>query len=386
MSRKISIFGATGSIGTNTLDLIRRDVSAYDVVALSGAGNIALLAEQAREFNAEIAITALPERLADLRDALAGSGIEAAAGADAIAEAAARPVDWGMSAIVGAAGLRASMALAKHGGVLALANKESMVCAGDLLLAECAAHGTKMLPVDSEHSALFQAMNGEDEKALRRLILTASGGPFKDFTTAQMRDVTPEQAVKHPKWNMGQRISIDSASMFNKALEVIEAKYIFACAPEQIEVVVHPQAIVHSMVEYVDHTIIAHMGSPDMRGAIGYALHWPNRAPNPIAPLDFATLGSISFARPDEEKFPALRLARAALSMGGHAGAIFNAAKEAALDAFIARKIGFLDMADMVEKTLYDPHLAPIRDQKQSTLAQILAADAEARARVNAQI
>ncbi len=384
--RKISIFGATGSIGTNTLDLIRRNKAAYDVVALSGAGNIALLAEQAREFNADIAITARPERLSDLRDALSGSGIEAAAGADAIAEAAARPVDWGMSAIVGAAGLRASMALARHGGILALANKESMVCAGDLLLAECAAHGTRLLPVDSEHSALYQALNGEDAKALRRLILTASGGPFKDFSLEQMRGVTPEQAVKHPKWSMGQRISIDSASMFNKALEVIEAKYIFACSPKQIEVVVHPQAIVHSMVEYVDHTIIAHMGSPDMRGAIGYALHWPNRAPNPIAPLDFATLGSLGFSSPDEAKFPALRLAREALSMGGHAGAIFNAAKEAALDAFIAKKIGFLDMADMVEKTLYNPQIEPIRDQPQATLAQILAADAEARALVNALI
>ncbi|HIP23900.1 MAG TPA: 1-deoxy-D-xylulose-5-phosphate reductoisomerase [Rhodobacteraceae bacterium] len=384
--RKISIFGATGSIGTNTLDLIRRDPEAYKVVALSGAGNIALLAALAKEFNAEIAITALPERLEDLRDALQGSGIEVAAGADAIAEAAARKVDWGMSAIVGAAGLRASMALAQHGGILALANKESMVCAGDLLLAECAAHGTKMLPVDSEHSALFQAMNGEDAKALSRLILTATGGPFKDFTTDQMRGVTPEQAVKHPKWNMGQRISIDSASMFNKALEVIEAKYIFACDPLQIEVVVHPEAIVHSMVEYVDHTIIAHMGSPDMRGAIGYALHWPHRAPNPIAPLDFATLGSLSFASPDETRFPALRLAREALSMGGHAGAIFNAAKEAALDAFIAKKIGFLDMADLVEKTLYNPQLESIRDENQSTIAQVLAADAQARALVNTQI
>ena len=258
--------------------------------------------------------------------------------------------------------------------------------AGDLLLAECAAHGTTMLPVDSEHSALFQAMNGENPRDLRRLILTASGGPFKDFSYEQMRHVTPEQAVKHPKWNMGQRISIDSASMFNKALEVIEAKYIFNCAPEQIEVVVHPQAIVHSMVEYVDHTIIAHMGSPDMRGAIGYALHWPERAPNPIAPLDFATLGSISFSSPDEAKFPALRLAREALGMGGHAGAILNAAKEAALDAFIAGRIGFLDMADLVEKTLKDRHIEGIRESAQVSLAQILAADAEARARVNAQI
>lgn len=386
MARTISIFGATGSIGTNTLDLIRRNASAYNVVALSGAANIKLLAEQAIEFDADIAITALPERLADLQEALAGSGIEAAAGADAIAEAAARPVSWGMSAIVGAAGLRASMALARHGGVLALANKESMVCAGDILLAECSRFGTKLLPVDSEHSALFQAMNGEDSKALRRLILTASGGPFKDFTTEQMRDVTPEQAVKHPKWNMGQRISIDSASMFNKAMEVIEAKYIFSCKPSQIEVVVHPEAIVHSMVEFVDHTIMAHMGSPDMRGAIGYALHWPIRAANPIAPLEFATLGNLSFASPDEAQFPALRLAREALGMGGHAGAIFNAAKESALDAFIAKKIGFLEMAELVEKTMYSRQIETIRDKKQTTLAQVLAADAQARALVNEQI
>jgi len=386
MPRKISIFGATGSIGTNTLDLIRRNPHAYRVEALSGAGNIGLLAKQAIEFGAKIAVTALPDRLNDLRDALKGTGIEVAAGADAIAEAAERPVDWGMSAIVGAAGLRASMALAQHGGVLALANKESMVCAGDLLLATCAAHGTKLLPVDSEHSALFQAMNGEDRKALRRLIITASGGPFKDFSAEQMRHVTPEQAVKHPRWNMGQRISIDSASMFNKALEVIEAKYIFSCDANQLEVVVHPEAIVHSMVEYVDHTIIAHLGSPDMRGAIGYALHWPERLPNPIEPLDFTTLGSLGFSSPDEEKFPALRLAREVLGMGGHAGAVFNAAKEVALDAFIARRIGFLDMATLVEKTMYSSQIDSIRDTPQTTLAQILAADFEARALVNAQI
>ena len=386
MQRKISIFGATGSIGTNTLDLIRRDSGAYNVVALSGAGNIDLLAKTAIEFRAEIAVTAYEDRLEDLRAALQGSGIEAAAGANAIAEAAARPVDWGMSAIVGAAGLRTSMALAEHGGILALANKESMVCAGDLLLSQCAEHGTTLLPVDSEHSALFQAMNGENRKALRRLILTASGGPFKDFTVEQMRPVTPEQAVKHPKWDMGQRISIDSASMFNKALEVIEAKYLFSCSPNQIEVVIHPQAIVHSMVEYIDNSIIAHMGSPDMRGAIGYALSWPERAENPIERLNFAELGDLSFSRPDETKFPALRLAREALGMGGHAGAIFNAAKEAALDAFIGRRIGFLDMATLVEKTLYNAHLEPTRDSVQSSVSEIFSADAEARRIVDALI
>ncbi len=386
MRRKISIFGATGSIGTNTLDLIRRDKSAYDVVALSGAANIALLAALAKEFNAEIAITADEHRLEDLRAALQGSGVKAAAGADAIAEAAARKVDWGMSAIVGAAGLRASIGLAGHGGVLALANKESLVCAGDLLLAECAASGTRLLPVDSEHSALYQALNGESPKAVRRLILTASGGPFKDFTPDQMRSVTPEQAVRHPKWNMGQRISVDSASMFNKALEVIEAKYLFDCLPEQIEVVVHPQAIVHSMVEYIDHSILAQMGSPDMRGAIGYALHWPARRANPIKPLDFRQMGALAFSGPDETRFPALRLAREVLNMGGHAGAIFNGAKEAALDAFLARRIGFLDMAALVEITLKDPHLIAVRDSPQTTLKNVLAADKAARAHLNAQI
>jgi len=386
MQRNISIFGATGSIGTNTLDLVRRDADSYKVVALSGAENIALLAALAKEFDAEIAVTANENRLDALRAALEGTGIEAAAGANAIAEAAARPVSWGMSAIVGAAGLRASMALARHGGILALANKESMVCAGDLLRAECAAHNTTLLPVDSEHSALFQALNGENRKSLRRLILTASGGPFKEYSQAQMAGVTPKQAMQHPTWNMGQRISIDSASMFNKALEVIEAKYLFECEAEQIEVVVHPQAIVHSMVEYIDHSIMAQMGSPDMRGAIGYALHWPGRRANPIEPLDFSRLGALGFSSPDEVKFPALRLAREALGMGGHAGAVFNAAKEAALDAFIARKIGFLEMASVVEKTLYHRHIEPIRDNTQTSLAEVLAVDAAARALANAEI
>ncbi|MCF6273001.1 MAG: 1-deoxy-D-xylulose-5-phosphate reductoisomerase [Rhodobacteraceae bacterium] len=386
MARKISIFGATGSIGTSTLDLIRRDRANYDVVALSGAGNIALLAAQAKEFHAEIAVTAYAEKLDDLRTALAGTGIEVAAGADAIAEAAARPVSWGMSAIVGAAGLRASLALASHGGILALANKESMVCAGDLLLATCARHGTRLLPVDSEHSALFQALNGEDRQAVRRLILTASGGPFKDFSLEQMRKVTPEQAEKHPTWSMGQRISIDSASMFNKALEVIEAKYLFDCAAGQIEVVVHPQAIIHSMVEFIDHTVISQMSSPDMRGAIGYALHWPARAANPIPPLDFSSLDALGFSSPDESRFPALRLAREALEMGGHAGAVFNGAKEAALDAFTARRIGFLDMAVLVEKALHNRQIESIRDQSQATLATVQEADAAARNIVNENI
>ena len=384
--RRLSIFGSTGSIGQNTMDLIRREPERFDVVALSGAGNIALLAAQAIEFRAQIAITALPDRLPELRDALAGSGVIAAAGADAIAEAAARPVDWGICAIVGAAGLRASMALAAQGRVLALANKESLVCAGDLLLATCAAHGTTLLPVDSEHSALFQSLGTEPRRAIRRLIITASGGPFKDWNLERMRNATLAQAVNHPKWDMGQRISIDSATLFNKALELIEAKVLFDVMPAQIEAVIHPQAIIHSMVEYVDSAIIAQLGTPDMRGAIGYALHWPERKPLPVAPLDFTTLSDLSFAAPDTTRFPALRLARRVMQDGGLSGAVLNAAKEAAMDAFIAGRAGFLQMAELVEYALDHPQLTYVTGAEQSDIQAVMQADSLARQVVNERI
>lgn len=352
--RRISIFGATGSVGQNTVSLIAEQggPEAYDVVALTGAGNVALLASQALALRARIAVTAIPDRLPALEQALAGSGIAAAAGPDAIADAASEPVDWAMSAIVGAAGVVPSLRLARHGGVLALANKETLVCAGELLRRTCDAAGTRLIPVDSEHSAIFQALRGEAATEVERLILTASGGPFRDWSTARMAVVTPAQARAHPNWDMGERISIDSATMFNKALEMVEAQALFDVAADRIEVVVHPQSIVHSMVGFRDGSIIAQLGPSDMRGPIGFALNWPDRSDLPVQRLDFATIGRLDFAPGDPERFPALRLAREVMRMGGLSGAVFNAAKESALDAFLAGRIGFLDMAVLVEHVL----------------------------------
>jgi 1-deoxy-D-xylulose-5-phosphate reductoisomerase len=354
MRRRISIFGATGSIGRNTVALIDAQGGAerYQVTALTGAGNIDLLAKQARRLEAEVAVTVDTGRLAELELALEGSGIAAAAGPEALLAAASEPVDWAMSAIVGAAGLAPGLRLAEHGGGLALANKESMVCAGELLKRTCAAHGTRLIPVDSEHSAIFQALQGERISEVERIILTASGGPFRDWSAKRMTTATPSQAKAHPNWDMGERISIDSATMFNKALEVIEAHALFDVNPERIEVLVHPQSIVHSMVGFRDGSVIAQLGPSDMRGAIGYALNWPERRSLPVERLDFAAIGRLDFTPADSERFPALRLAREVLTLGGLAGAVFNAAKEAALDAFLAGAIGFLDMAVLVEHVL----------------------------------
>ncbi|MBB5514716.1 1-deoxy-D-xylulose-5-phosphate reductoisomerase [Rubricella aquisinus] len=385
MKRRISIFGSTGSIGVNTVDLITRQggADAYDVVALTGASNIALLAEQAVALQADVAVTARADKRDALEAALAGTGIEAAAGPEALIAAAARPADWIMSAIVGAAGLAPTLEAARQGSVLALANKESLVCAGDLLLREVAAAGTRLLPVDSEHSAVFQCLRGESRAALDRVILTASGGPFRDWTRDQMARATLAEAVAHPNWDMGQRISIDSASMFNKALEVIEAKYLFDIQPDQIEVLVHPQSIVHSLVGFTDGSVIAQLGPPDMRGAIGYALNYPERRALPVERLDLAKLACLDFRHGDAERFPALRLARKALEMGGLSGAILNAAKEAAMDAFIAGRIGFLDMADHVESAL--DALSAAADPTYS-LEHVIAVDARARAHVTARV
>lgn len=352
--RRVSIFGATGSVGANTVALIEAagGAEAFEVVALSGAGNVALLAEQARRLCARVAVTADPSRWRELREALAGSGVEAAAGPEALVAAAAEPADWTMSAIVGAAGLAPTIAAAARGGVLALANKESLVCAGDLLRRTCAAGGATLIPVDSEHSAVFQCLRGERGSEVERIVLTASGGPFRTWTRAEMAGVTPAQAAAHPNWAMGQRISIDSATMFNKALEVIEAHQLFDVACDAIEVLVHPQSVVHSMVGFRDGSIIAQLGPSDMKGAIGFALNWPDRAPLPVARLDFAEMGRLDFAPADQARFPALRLARETLALGGLAGAVFNGAKEAALDRFIQGEIGFLDMAEVVEHVM----------------------------------
>jgi 1-deoxy-D-xylulose-5-phosphate reductoisomerase len=381
MRRRVSILGATGSVGCNTVALLEAQggAEAYEVVALTGSGNVALLAEQARRLRAGVAVTADPARLPELEAALAGGGTRAAAGAEALCAAAAAPVDWAMSAIVGAAGLAPGLELARHGGVLALANKESMVCAGELMRRTCAAHGTRLIPADSEHSAIFQALNGERAAEVERVILTASGGPFRDWTTGRMAAATPQQARAHPNWDMGERISIDSATMFNKALEVIEARELFGLAADQIEVVVHPQSVVHSMVEFRDGSVIAQLGVSDMRAVIGYALNWPERRPLPVPRLDLAALGRLDFAAADLDRFPALRLAREVLALGGLAGTVFNAAKEVALDAFLLRAIGFLDMAVLVEHVL--ERLGPQAAAQGAgyDLAAVTALDAEAR-------
>jgi 1-deoxy-D-xylulose-5-phosphate reductoisomerase len=352
--RRISIFGATGSVGVGGVDLIRHagGAAAYDVVALTGGRNIARLAAQARELRAEIAVTAHEDLLDDLRTALAGSGVEAAAGREALIEAAARPADWVLSAIVGAAGLAPGLTALAQGGVLALANKESLVCAGALLRGSAALAGATILPVDSEHSALFQALGSEKLETVKDVTITASGGAFRDWPLSRLAAATVAEASTHPNWAMGQRITIDSASMFNKAMEVIEAKEFFGLGADRIKVLVHPESIIHAMVTHHDGGSIAHLGAPDMRHAIGYALHWPNREALPVPALDLAALGRLTFRAPDENRWPALRLAREVMAAGGAAGAVFNAAKEQALDDFIAGRIRFTDMAPRVEATL----------------------------------
>ena len=350
----MSLFGATGSIGEQTVELLLRagGGEAFGVVALTGGRNLARLADMARALRAEIAVCAEPSDLAELRARLAGSGIEAAAGPDAIAEAADRPADWVMSAIVGAAGLVPGFRALRHGATLALANKESLVTAGPLLMAEAARHGARILPVDSEHSAIFQALVGEDIAAVERIILTASGGALRDWPLEALAKATVAEALAHPNWAMGQRITIDSASMFNKALEVIETREFFGVAPDQIEVIVHPESLIHSMVGFRDGAIMAHLGAPDMRHSIGYALNWPERAELPVARLDLAQIATLSFRAPDLQRYPALRLAREVMARRGLAGAAFTAAKEVALDHFLAGEIGFMDMSAVVETVL----------------------------------
>ncbi|WP_252731393.1 1-deoxy-D-xylulose-5-phosphate reductoisomerase [Lentibacter algarum] len=350
--RRISIFGATGSIGQSTIDLIKRDFDAYDVVAVSGGQNIAQLAKDAIALRADVAVTADESKLAALRAALAGSGVDVAAGQAALIEAAARPVDWTMSAIVGAAGLEPGLEALKHGGTLALANKESLVTAGKLLMSTAKAHGARVLPVDSEHSAVFQALVGEDMSTVERVIITASGGAFRDWPLETLKDATVASASTHPNWNMGQRITIDSASMFNKALELIETREFFDVAPEKIETIMHPQSLVHALVGYNDGAIMAHVGPHDMRHAIGYALHWPERQHLPVERLDLAKISQLEFREVDLARYPAIGLAHEVMQRGGLSGAVFIAAKDAALDAFIDGRIGFVQMAELVADVL----------------------------------
>ena len=382
MSKKrLSIFGATGSVGQNTLDLIRRRAGDFQVVALTGGHNVEQLAADAREFGAEIAVTAFEAEYGHLKAALAGSGIAVAAGADALVEVAERPADWILSAIVGAAGLAPGLQALEQGGVLALANKESLVTAGPLMMATAQKHGATILPVDSEHSAVFQALMGEDIAAVDRIIITASGGPFRDWPTGRIARATLEQALNHPNWVMGERITIDSASMFNKALEIIETKEFFGVKSDQIEVLIHPESLVHALVGFRDGALMAHMGSHDMRHAIGFALNWPERRKLPVERLDLAKVGGLNFAAPDEARFPALRLAREVMQAGGLAGAVLNGAKERALDAFIAGDIGFTDMAGIVEDVLTEMSSSLGHNEGAITLDNVTETDHLARIR-----
>lgn len=373
--KRVSIFGATGSVGVSTLDLVRRDPAAYRVVALTANSDVDSLATVARETGAQVAVIGQERLYGALKASLARSGVEPMAGEDALVEAAALDADWTMAAIVGCAGLRPTMAALKAGGTVALANKESLVSAGGLMMDAAQASGATLLPVDSEHNAIFQCLAGSSLDDVARITLTASGGPFRTRSRAEMVGITPAQAVAHPNWSMGAKISVDSATMMNKGLELIEAAHLFPVGLDRIEILVHPQSVIHSMVEYRDRSTLAQLGSPDMRIPIAHALAWPQRIATPCLPLDLARIGRLDFEAPDEDRFPALRLTRAAAAQGGAAPAILNAANEVAVAAFLAGRIGFLDIAMIVEDVLarYD---AP----SPSCIDDVLAADAQARA------
>lgn len=358
--RGVTILGSTGSVGRNTIDLIEREPERFRVEALTANANVALLAEQALALGAKFAAIADPALYDELSQRLAGSGIEVAAGDEAVIEAARRPAEIVMAAIVGAAGLRSTLAAIQRGAVVAFANKEVLVCAGSLVMAEIERHGATLLPVNSEHNAIFQVFDASQIHHVERIILTASGGPFRSWTLDAMRDVTPEQAVAHPNWSMGAKISVDSATMMNKGLEIIEAHHLFRMPNEKIEAVVHPQSVIHSLVAYEDGSVLAQLGPPDMRTPIAYALAYPERMATPSARLDLAALAQLTFEAPDPERFPALRLARSALQSGGGAPTVLNAANEVAVAAFLKRRIGFLDIARTVEDTLSASNLGPI--------------------------
>ncbi len=372
--RSISILGATGSVGASTLDLIAREPGRWRVIALTANSNAEQLARLAKQFRPEIAVLADESKLTELRDLLAGTGIACAGGEAALIEAASRPADLTLSAIVGCAGLAPTMAAIEQGGTVALANKESLVSAGEVLTRAVAKHGATLLPTDSEHNAIFQCLAGNDMTQVRKITLTASGGPFREWSFEQMQAARPEQALKHPNWSMGDKITIDSATMMNKGLELIEAHHLFPVGLERLAIIIHPQSVVHSMVEYRDGSTLAQLGPADMRVPIASCLAWPQRMDTPCEPLDLARLGSLSFELPDEERFPATRLARQAAEAGGAIPAVLNAANEVAVAAFLGGRIGFTRIADHVEATLscYAPP-AP------ACLADVLAVDAEAR-------
>ncbi len=372
--RSVTVLGSTGSVGANTVELIEHYDGAFDVVAITANRNVALLAEQARKLRARHAVVADPAGYAELKERLAGSGIEVAAGADAVIEAANLPSDWVMAAIVGAAGLAPTMAAIRRGAVIGLANKECLVCAGGLMMAEIARCGATLVPVDSEHSAIYQVFDFDNADKVEQIILTASGGPFRRLARAEMAGVTPAQAVAHPNWDMGAKISVDSATMMNKGLELIEAFHLFPVGAGQIEIVVHPQSVIHSLVAYVDGSILAQLGLPDMKTPIAYALGWPDRLGVPAARLRLTDIAQLTFEAPDEVRFPALRLAREALAAGGSAPIVLNAANEVAVAGFLAGAIGFLDIPAIVEATLESVPVRPV-----GSLPDVVHIDGEAR-------
>ena len=372
--RSVTILGSTGSIGKNTVDIIRRYPEHYDVKALTGNQNVSLLAEQAKLLNAKLAVTADKSKYADLKELLSGTKVEVEAGFDAVVQAAREQADWTMSSIVGAAGLLPTMQVIQRGGTLALANKETLVCAGEIVMKAVKEHQTTLIPVDSEHSAIFQTLEEEHRRMIDRILLTASGGPFRDKDVAFMEKVTPQEAVAHPNWNMGAKISVDSATMMNKGLEIIEACHLFCVPVEKIEVLIHPQSIVHSAVGYKDGSVLAHMGMPDMRTPISYALAWPERMEAPTARLDLTKMANLSFFAPDENRFPALHLAKQCQKTSQSATAVMNAANEMAVDAFLKGKIGFLDIVRVSEKVVESSPLPAV-----ATIQDVISLDHEAR-------
>ncbi|HEU4960018.1 MAG TPA: 1-deoxy-D-xylulose-5-phosphate reductoisomerase [Sphingomonas sp.] len=380
MVKRVSVLGATGSVGCSTLDLIERAPEDFEVVALTANCNVAELAAAAIRTNARRAVVADQTCFGALRERLAGTGIAVAAGRQAICEAAA-DADWTMAAIVGCAGLEPVMAAVAGGGTVVLANKEPLVSAGELVLAEAKKHGAIVLPADSEHNAIFQCFDFARPERVRRIVLTASGGPFRDWTTEAMRVVTPAEAVAHPNWSMGAKISVDSATMMNKGLELIEAARLFPVPPDRIEIVVHRQSIIHSIVDYVDGSMLAQMGPSDMRVPIAHTLAWPDRIATPMMPLDLVAVGRLDFEAPDPARFPALALAREALEAGGAAPAILNAANEVAVAAFLDGRVGFLEIAAIVADTM-----ARYQPEAPDTLDAVLAVDAEARAVARARV
>jgi 1-deoxy-D-xylulose-5-phosphate reductoisomerase len=375
--RTISILGATGSVGASTLDLIRRSRDEWRVVALTANCQAEELARLAREFGAETAVVGDEACLPALREALSGSGIEAAGGAQALVEAASRPVDLTVAAIVGCAGLAPTMAAIEQGGTVALANKEALVSAGEVMTAAVARHGAKLLPVDSEHNAIFQCLAGNSLDNVRSITLTASGGPFRTWSAERIAAATPAEAVAHPNWDMGAKISVDSATMFNKGLELIEAHHLFPLGLEKFRILVHPQSVIHSMVEYRDGSTLAQLGPADMRVPIANCLAWPDRMDTPMPPLDLSQIANLSFEAPDEQRFPATRIAREAAQAGGSAPAVLNAANEIAVAAFLAGHIAFTDIAVMVERVLTTGNQPP----PPRSLDEVLAVDAAARVR-----